>query len=1002
MPVFSLLLWLCRRSRRASASRRDADDPRVRRLVRPSLEALESRLAPGNLLFADGMNLVNLLTPPGSTVAAAPGDPLPNPFGVPSASSSSTTGLTLSSLTPNNASSTATGRAATPTGSPSAAPTTSGSAPAPFSGATGASSSTLSNFSAASGPTTGASSGQSGMNLSSTSSGGGAATGGGAAGSGGSSSSMQQGGLGSSKNIGSVMITGFKNSKGQPLTLNNLTNDPKPIVYGFGTPGETLSFTIDGLGYGSTTVGANGQWAWAVPTALAQGDHTVVATSGGANFTSASMSATVSIDVTPPAVTLTAPVLADYQPPLLQVQVAANDSYGLDSTVHIDVDLKHDGSFTDPGDQDFGVAVLMSNGSTGTASFYLMTPLLAGVYSLRARVDDPAGNEGISAISTMIDNPSMGYVGSQPLLDLGYGVKYGTAIPMPGDPVSPAPQTPPGLTDPATGGLGPPNYAGTPTPNMTPGAGPVGPSGFNFLQFDSQGRVLVDVHSTLLTYLGGLTDLLTAKYGFSTVAAYPSQVMVQGWLPVNQILNLPNAANFGSVDPVYKAIVRSDPEGDALIKGPQFRASQGVTGAGEKVGIISDSVNEFAGGLADSVAAGALPNNVQVIQDLPGGGGTDEGRAMLEIVHEIAPGSALAFDTGAVSPQEMAGAISALAGVGSSVIADDIGYGDEPFFNSGVISQAAQSAVNQGIFYDSAAGNSGNEGYLATWNPVTATVGGTTGTFQNIQGGSALQTFTLPVGESIDLSFEWAAAFLEGGGIGEFRRAQQFAGTDHQRGRHRAGGHVQQPGDQHQRGRPVRAVHQRRLVRDQQLLLLVQPDERAGAGRDRLGQPGKRRRSDGAGRRRPHDVRPSGGAGGRGRGGDASDGADGGGNLLVAGRHALALREHRRRPGAADHHGTQRDRTRRRHCFVCAGRESSVLRHLRGHAARGRRRGPAAAGRGRVGFAGPDRSVPAGERHRPPEPDRDGGRPDPAERADQHPHLGAARRALVAIRRRPL
>jgi hypothetical protein len=567
------------------------------------------------------------------------------------------------------------------------------------------------------------------------------------------------------------MITGFENSQGQPLAHSNLTNDPKPIVVGAGAAGETVSISIDGTASGMSMVGSNSQWSYAVPTALVQGDHTITATSGGAGFISQTTSAVVSIDLTPPVVTLTAPDFVGYRPPELQVTAAANDPYGLDSTVHIDVDLKHDGSFTDPGDQDFGIATL---GPNGTASFYLMTPFpSAGTYGIQARVDDLAGNVG-AATATMVVNPSQGYVGSQPLLDLAYGDKYGTAIPMPGDPAGPTMNTPPGWTLPAMPGMPAPYYPGMTPPPAPPAAPPVMPgqtnavqAGFNFLQFDAQGRVLVDIHSTLPKHLNGLQTNLTANYGFSVVATYASQSMVQGWLPINQILNLPNAADFGSVDPVYRPIVRGE-EGDPVIKGPQFRASQGVTGAGEKVGIISDSVNQFQGGLADSVAAGALPPNVQVINDDPDGNGSDEGRAMLEIVHAVAPGAPLAFDASGDSPQSMATAINALAGVGSNVIGDDIGFFNEPFFNNGVISQAAEGAVNQGIFYASAAGNDGNHGYLAAWNPVSATVGGTTGTFQNIQGGSALQTFTLGVNDTTTLSFEWDSPFLEGGGTGNF------------------------------------------------------------------------------------------------------------------------------------------------------------------------------------------------------------------------------------------
>ncbi|HVS34836.1 MAG TPA: Ig-like domain-containing protein, partial [Gemmataceae bacterium] len=754
MTVLSVLLWLSRQARRRPAARRLPADSRERRRVRPVLELLEGRLAPGNLLFADGMAMTTLLSQPDSGVTAGPGDPLPNPFTTGSASSSSGKGLGLSFSPPT------TGGAhtnSTSGGGASPAVSTGGGSSSSSGGGSSAPLSNPGNSSSGNMLTLGG--GNPAAPTGGSSSGGGAGSLGGG-GSGGSSGSS--GGSGTGQGVppltyGYVQFTGLENSQGQPLN-GWQTKDQKPILVGIGAPNETLTFTIDGAPAGATTVAANGQWSWQVPTALPQGAHVIQATSSGAGIIPESASQTINVDLTPPTVTLTVPPLADYIPPVLTVTATPNNPSGLNSTVHIDVDLQHDGSFADAGDTDYGIATLQSN---GTASFYLMNPLPAGTYSLRARVYDGVGNEGDSAISTMIVNPNMGFIGSQPLLDLAYGVSYGTAIPIPGDPPTPPPNYPPGFTMPYNPGQKV-YWPGTAPGGPAGGPGDVGPAGFSFLQFDNQGRVLVDVHSTLGTYLNGLTNALTAQSGFTSIGTYPSQVMVQGWLPINQILTLPLIPNFGSVDPVYKPMTKglSDQNADALIKGPQFRASQGVNGTGEKIGIISDSVNEFQGGLSESVAAGALPNNVQVIADDPSGSGTDEGRAMLEIAHAIAPGAALAFNTASPSPQAFASGIGALAAAGSTVIADDVGYADEPFFNDGVIAQAAESVVNQGIFYDSAAGNAANQGYLANWHPVSTTVGGITGTFQAIQGGSPLQTFTLPAGGEIVLSFDWDSAFL--------------------------------------------------------------------------------------------------------------------------------------------------------------------------------------------------------------------------------------------------
>ena len=138
-----------------------------------------------------------------------------------------------------------------------------------------------------------------------------------------------------------------------------------------------------------------------------------------------------------------------------------------------------------------------------------------------------------------------------------------------------------------------------------------------------------------------------------------------------------------------------------------------------KVGVISDSVNQFEHGLADSVATGDLPKGVQIIQDgLPGD--TDEGRAMLEEIHDIAPGATLAFATAGQSQETLAHNITALVRAGCSVIVDDIGFFDEPFFQGGVVDQAITNAVeDHGVVYLSSARNGGFAGFQTNANWVT-------------------------------------------------------------------------------------------------------------------------------------------------------------------------------------------------------------------------------------------------------------------------------------------
>ena len=70
----------------------------------------------------------------------------------------------------------------------------------------------------------------------------------------------------------------------------------------------------------------------------------------------------------------------------------------------------------------------------------------------------------------------------------------------------------------------------------------------------------------------------------------------------------------------------------------------GYNGAGINVGVLSDSYNNLGGAAAD-VASGDLPAaGVNVLED-NSSGGTDEGRAMCQLIHHVAPGASISFAT---------------------------------------------------------------------------------------------------------------------------------------------------------------------------------------------------------------------------------------------------------------------------------------------------------------------------------------------------------------------
>ncbi|MGA2287494.1 S8 family peptidase, partial [Bradyrhizobium sp.] len=183
-----------------------------------------------------------------------------------------------------------------------------------------------------------------------------------------------------------------------------------------------------------------------------------------------------------------------------------------------------------------------------------------------------------------------------------------------------------------------------------------------------------------------------------------------------------------------------------------------VNGSGIKVGVISDSFNDLGGAAADE-ADGALPtaSNIDVIKDLPSGG-TDEGRAMMQVIHDIAPGASLAFYTADESEQDFANGILALAAAGCKVICDDVAYYDEPFFQNGVVAQAIQTVEAEGVTYVTAAGNEASNGYQAAWTPISGSFDGINLTDAESFGGSLVQTVTINAegtGYTVPLVLQW-------------------------------------------------------------------------------------------------------------------------------------------------------------------------------------------------------------------------------------------------------
>jgi PKD repeat protein len=221
-------------------------------------------------------------------------------------------------------------------------------------------------------------------------------------------------------------------------------------------------------------------------------------------------------------------------------------------------------------------------------------------------------------------------------------------------------------------------------------------------------------------------------------------------------------------------------EADGVMKTDLVRTNDGLTGAGQTVGVISDSVTDTAavghGNVNGTIVTGTnpqsgthdLPASFQVVNFGPGGG-TDEGEAMMEEIYDIAPGAALAFGSCGIDQTQMATTLTQLrTNANCTVTVDDIGFADEPFFQDGPIAQAITANRTAGIPHFSAFGNDGNQGILTTYQTIKPAVTIDDGKFNPTTGdcfhdwGNGLGAFlpvTIPSGVSVNIILQWDQPF---------------------------------------------------------------------------------------------------------------------------------------------------------------------------------------------------------------------------------------------------
>jgi Subtilase family len=267
------------------------------------------------------------------------------------------------------------------------------------------------------------------------------------------------------------------------------------------------------------------------------------------------------------------------------------------------------------------------------------------------------------------------------------------------------------------------------------------------------GKVLVNVgfESGALGRLGAIEDVgaeiaaASSRYQTVTAAVAPADLRSLAAVPGVDSVTANPAPIVHAAGSCEGGSVIS--EGVEQLGVPAARQAFGLRGAGVTVGVLSDSYDiateeAFGGGpilthadediQSDDIpgpagTCGGQQTGADVLEDgpsSPAGQVHDEGRAMLQIVHDVAPHAKLAFATAFISEISFAENIERLArpvsegGAGANVIVDDVSWLEEPFFQDGPVANAIAKVVSQGVTYLTAAGNENliSEGHeIASW-----------------------------------------------------------------------------------------------------------------------------------------------------------------------------------------------------------------------------------------------------------------------------------------------
>jgi hypothetical protein len=271
-------------------------------------------------------------------------------------------------------------------------------------------------------------------------------------------------------------------------------------------------------------------------------------------------------------------------------------------------------------------------------------------------------------------------------------------------------------------------------------------------RFDSSGRVQIAAYFDCKLPLPD-GALGAAGLAISASVKLPPYCVVEGWAAPETlpsiasvsgvtVLKLPVYSQHHRVDlnsratptsampevvsprPTADRVPQSSIDGAAIniMHSDEYTKQTGSNGGGVTIAVFSDDVTS----LAVIQKRHELPRSITVFSSAAQPTRTDEGTMMLEEIHAIAPGAALAFcavetegDYGTCLQESVAAHVN--------IIVDDEGFpGDDLMSTNGTFAQGVQSilAANPGVTLFSSSGNNSQAYWQGQYSPTLFTVNG--------------------------------------------------------------------------------------------------------------------------------------------------------------------------------------------------------------------------------------------------------------------------------------